>query len=373
MTNQDTSLKKSPLDARHRALNAKMVPFAGWSMPVTYDGLGVMAEHEAVRSRAGLFDVSHMGEFLVDGPNSLAVLQNLVPNDVARLQMGGALYSPICNERGGIVDDCLIYRIGETRYMVVVNASNAAKDFAWFESHWGAGSTLTDISMETGLVAIQGPRAMGIVKRIIEGFDPSTLKSFTSAEASVAGVTARVSRTGYTGEDGAEIYVPWQHTEKVWDALLEAGRVDGIAPAGLGARDSTRLEACLPLYGNDIDDETNPLSAGIGWTVKLNKGTDFIGKGPIEKAKAEGLKQKLVGFVLRDPGIPRHGYPVCVEADGAAVSSVTSGTKSPTLGESIGLCYVPTEKAQVGGSVWVEIRGKKLRGEIVQTPFYKRK
>ena len=374
MTNsQDASLKLSPLDANHRALGAKMVPFAGWSMPVTYEGLGVMAEHEAVRTRAGLFDVSHMGEFLVDGPNALAILQNLVPNDVARLVIGGALYSPICNERGGIVDDCLIYRIGETRYMVVVNASNTQKDFDWFQAHWGEGASLTDISMETGLIAIQGPRAMNIVKRIVEGADPTVLKSFTSIEAKVAGHMARVSRTGYTAEDGAEIYVPWQHTVAVWEALIDAGRVDGLAPAGLGARDTTRLEGCLPLYGNDIDDDTNPLSAGIGWTVKLGKAAGFIGRGPIEREKAEGSKRKLVGFVLRDPGIPRHGYPVCVEADGAPVSVVTSGTKSPTLGESIGLCYVPVEKAQVGGSLWVEIRGKRLRGEIVQTPFYKRK
>lgn len=366
------NLKKSPLDARHRALGAKMVPFAGWAMPVTYEGLGVMAEHEAVRTRAGLFDVSHMGEFLVEGPRAGEALQHLVPNDVSRLKVGDALYTPICNPEGGIVDDCLIYRTGDSRYMVVVNASNTQKDLDWCRAHLGEGLSLTDVSMETGLLALQGPRALGIAKRITEGVDFEALPSFTHREGKIAGVTARLSRTGYTGEDGLEIYLPWDQAEKVWDGLLEAGRIDGIAPAGLASRDSTRLEARLPLYGNDIDDTTSPLEAGLAWTVKLAKG-DFIGKAPLERQKAEGLKRKLVGFALRDPGIPRHGYPVFFDQDGPAFSSVTSGTKSPSLGESIGLCYAPADRAAVGQKLWVEIRGKRLAGEIVPTPFYKRK
>lgn len=373
MSNPQEPLQKSPLDARHRALGAKMVPFAGWSMPVTYEGLGVMAEHEAVRTRAGLFDVSHMGEFLVEGPHAGAILDRLVPNDVSRLAIGDALYTPICNEHGGIVDDCLIYRTGETRFMVVVNASNAKKDFEWFSAHWSEGATLVDISSATALIAIQGPRALGIAKRVTQGVNFEALRSFTHQEGTVAGKVARVSRTGYTGEDGLELYLGWNDAEAVWDGLREAGSIDGLAPAGLGARDSTRLEARLPLYGNDIDDHTSPLAAGIGWTVKLQKSSDFIGKAPLVKEKAEGSATKLVGFVLRDPGIPRHGYPVALSPDGPAVSVVTSGTKSPTLGESIGLCYVPAAHATVGEKLWVEIRQRRLVGEIVPTPFYKRK
>jgi aminomethyltransferase len=365
------NLKQSPLDARHRQLGAKMVPFAGWSMPVQYEGL--MAEHEAVRTRAGLFDVSHMGEFIAEGERAGEILNRLVPNDVARLQPGDALYTPICNEKGGVVDDCLIYRISNDRYMVVVNASNTQKDFDWFAPHFGAGATLTDVSLETALLALQGPRALTIAKRVTEGVDLDSLASFTHREGKVAGAPARLSRTGYTGEDGLEIYLPWGDAVRVFDALLDAGRVDGLALAGLGARDTTRLEARLPLYGNDIDDETSPLEAGLAWTVKLQKGVDFIGKAPLEREKAQGPKRRLVGFVLKDPGIPRHGYPVALQAGGPAYSQVTSGTKSPTLGESIGLCYLPADKAAVGQSLFVEIRGKWLRGEVVPTPFYKRK
>lgn len=372
MAESTEKLLRTPLEAKHRALGAKMVPFAGWLMPVTYEGLGVLAEHEAVRTRAGLFDVSHMGEFLVEGPRAKEILQHLVPNDLERLQPGGALYTPICNEQGGIVDDCLIYWLSGERYMVVVNASNIQKDFSWFESHWQEGATLTDISQKTALLALQGPRALGIVKRIAKGIDFETLSSFTSQEGEIEGVALRVSRTGYTGEDGVEIYLPWEKAEVIWDALLEAGRVDGIAPAGLGARDTTRLEARLPLYGNDIDDTTSPYEAGLGWTVKLQKG-DFIGKKPLEEEKARGSKRKLVGFILKEPGIPRHGYPVALTQDGPAVSQVTSGTRSPTLGESIGLCYLPAESAKVGQTLWVEIRQKRLRAEVVPTPFYKRK
>jgi aminomethyltransferase len=360
-------LRHTPIHARHAALGARLVEFGGWEMPVQY--AGIVDEHRAVRSGAGLFDVSHMGEVEVDGPGALASVQRLITNDAGRLAVGGGLYSPMCLPSGGIVDDLTVFRIGERRYLFVVNASTAEKDFAWIAEHT-RDAQARDRSAEWGLLALQGPRAGAILARLTRA-DTGALPSFhIITEAEVAGVAGCfISRTGYTGEDGFEIGCPWDATPRVWDALLEAGRLDGLTPIGLGARDTLRLEASYMLYGNDIDETTTPLEAPLSWTVKLEKG-EFLGRDVLVRQKAEGTARKLVGFEMTERAIPRHGYALRVNADPAG--TVTSGTFGPWVEKSIGMGYVAREHAKPGVRLGVEIRGKTASAVVVKLPFYKR-
>jgi aminomethyltransferase len=363
------TLKRTPLFERHKALGARLVEFGGWEMPVQYSG--ILDEHRAVRERAGLFDVSHMGEFRVDGPGALDFLQSLVPNDVARLVDNQALYTQLCNERGGTVDDLLIYRLGEGHYQAVVNAGTTQKDWDWFTRHAAGrgGVTLTNVSDETGLLALQGPRAADIL-RGLAAVPADDIAYYHFRPGVVAGVDCLISRTGYTGEDGFELYCSADRVADLWDALLEAGKPQGLLPAGLGARDTLRLEAGYALYDHELNDEITPLEAGLGWSVKLNKAEDFVGKAALQEEKANGLRRKLVGLYPSDRGIPREHYAIL--RDGEKIGEVTSGTIGPTLGRPAALGYVPVGAAQPGTQLAVEIRGKPVAAAVVPLPFYKR-
>jgi aminomethyltransferase len=363
----DTStqpLKRTPLYHVHAALGAKIVPFAGFEMPVQYP-TGITAEHKAVREKAGLFDVSHMGELIVRGPQAVELVNHVTSNDVNSLKPGQAQYSTILREDGTIVDDCLVYH-ADDRVMMVVNGSNIDKDFAHisrFVKDFDA--TLDDISDKVALLALQGPDAA----RILQQYTPtdlSRIKYYEFTNDTVAGVEkVYISRTGYTGEDGFELYFPGEHAETIWNALTASGEV---TPAGLGARDSLRLEMGMALYGNDLDDTTTPLEASLGWLVKMNKG-DFVGRDALSKQKQEGLKRKLVGFTATERSFPRHGYPVFVK--GKPSGEVRSGTMSPTLGIPIGTAYVPPESAAEGSPLEIEIRGKRIPATVQKMPFYK--
>ena len=357
-------LKQTPLRDIHAALGAKLVPFAGYEMPVQYP-TGITAEHNAVREKAGLFDVSHMGEFMVRGPQAVDFVNYVTTNDVAALATGQAHYSTILNDRGTIEDDCLIYR-SEDRVMMVVNASNTDKDFAHIEQHLGKfDATLENISEQIALLALQGPEAARILQQHTD-VDLSAIKYYEFVLGSIAGIDrVYISRTGYTGEDGFELYFQNAHAEAMWKALTSSGEV---APAGLGCRDSLRLEMGMALYGNDLDDTVTPLEASLGWLVKMKKG-DFVGRGALERQKAEGLKRKLVGFTTAERSFPRHGYPVFVNGRGSG--EVKSGTLSPTLGVPIGTAYVPTEFAAEGSPLEIEIRGRRIPGVVQKMPFYK--
>lgn len=362
-------LKRTPLYDEHRALGARLVEFSGWEMPVQYSG--ILEEHRAVRERAGLFDVSHMGEFRVEGPGALDFLQGLVPNNVSRLGDGQALYTQICNEQGGTLDDLLIYRLGDERYMAVVNAGTMEGDWNWFTKQ-AAGSSdvaLTNVSDQTGLIALQGPRALEILQPLTET-DLSAITYYHFVEGSVSGISCLISRTGYTGEDGFELYCASGDVVALWRKLLEAGAAYGLLPAGLGARDTLRLEAGYCLYGHELSDEITPLEAGLGWTVKLNKADDFIGKQALVDEKRDGLRRKLVGIELRERGIPRAGYPIL--RDGQQIGEVTSGTMCPTLGHAAALGFVPPSDATPGTELAVEIRGKAIPAVVTPLPFYKR-
>ncbi|HET7373784.1 MAG TPA: glycine cleavage system aminomethyltransferase GcvT [Gemmatimonadaceae bacterium] len=357
------ALKRTPFHEKHVALGAKIVPFAGWEMPVQYPQ-GITAEHKAVRERCGLFDVSHMGEFIVRGDRAVDFVSYVTTNDVAALAIGQVHYSTILNDRGTIEDDCLVYRFAD-HIMMVVNASNVAKDYAHIARHAGKfGVTLDDVSDETGLLALQGPLAAGILQPLTRT-DLSAIGYYHFAEGEVAGMPMIISRTGYTGEDGFELYHDVRYSTRLWDALMGAG---DVTPAGLGARDTLRLEMGMALYGNDIDDTVTPLEANLAWLVKLKKG-DFVGKPVLERQKAEGIPKKLVGFTLGDRNIARHGDPVF--AGDRPSGSVCSGTMSPTLGVPIGTCYLPTDVAKEGASFEVEIRGKRVPATVVKPPFYK--
>jgi aminomethyltransferase len=358
-------LKRTPFYEKHVALGAKIVPFAGYEMPVQYPA-GITVEHKAVRERCGLFDVSHMGEFIIRGPGSSAVdfVNFVTTNDVAALAIGQVHYSTILNDRGTIEDDCLVYRFAN-RVMMVVNASNVAKDFAHIAHHASRfGVQLMNVSDQMGLLALQGPLAASILQPLTDA-DLSAIGYYHFAEGKVSGMPMIISRTGYTGEDGFELYHDVQYSTRLWDALMAAG---DVTPAGLGARDTLRLEMGMALYGNDIDDTVTPLEANLAWLVKLKKG-EFVGSAVLNRQKAEGVTKKLVGFTLGDRNIARHGYPAF--ADGAASGIVCSGTMSPTLGIPIGTCYVPTALAKEGATVEVEIRGKRVSGTVVKMPFYK--
>jgi len=331
----DTALKRTPFFEKHVALGAKIVPFAGYEMPVQY-AQGITAEHKAVRERAGLFDVSHMGEFMIRGDRAVDFVNYVTTNDVAALALGQVHYSTILNERGTIEDDCLVYRFPD-RVMMVVNASNVAKDYAHVARHAAKfGVTIEDISDDMGLLALQGPNAAKILQTLTKT-DLAAIKYYHFEEGEVAGMPMIISRTGYTGEDGFELYHDVKYSSKLWDVLMGAG---DVTPAGLGCRDTLRLEMGMALYGNDIDDTVTPLEANLAWLVKLKKG-EFVGSNILNKQKAEGVKKKLVGFTLGDRNIARHGYPVFAGDQPSGV--VCSGTMSPTLGIPIGTCYLPTE------------------------------
>jgi len=361
---------RTPLHETHRKAGARLVEFAGWDMPVQYEGL--LAEHEAVRTRVGLFDVSHMGEVVFRGPRALEALNRLFTNDLARCADGQAQYGCLCREDGGIVDDVVVYRRSAEDLLVCVNASNRAKDFAWLaERATGGGVRGVDVrneSDEWAQLALQGPLAAQLLQRLTNA-NLSALRSYRFAQGEVAGVPCLVARTGYTGEDGMELFCPPDQAARVWDELVEAGQHEKLALCGLGARDSLRLEMAYRLYGADMDEGTTPLEAGLGWVVKLDKG-DFVGRDALLRQREQGIARKLVGFTLTEPGIARHGYPVL--QDGRQVGAVTSGTKSPSLGTSIGLAYLPPALAAEGSTFAVEIRGRPAAARAVKTPFYTR-
>ncbi|MFI5305843.1 MAG: glycine cleavage system aminomethyltransferase GcvT [Polyangiales bacterium] len=361
-------LHRSPLYERHRALHARFVPFAGWEMPVQY--VGVTAEHHAVRNAAGLFDVSHMGELWLTGEGAAGALDRIVTRDVRELSPGAAFYTVACNAGGTILDDLIVYRLDQQTFLVVCNASNRDKMRAHFERETADRCDFADRSDQYSLLALQGPRAAEIVQRAGAEPDLSSLPRFGVAKGRLAQVPVLAARTGYTGEDGFELFCAPDDATRLWDALMAQGQSLGIAPIGLGARDTLRLEARLMLYGNDIDDTTNPLEAGLGWTVKLGK-ADFIGKTALERVKQQGVARKLVGFEMVGRGIARHGYPLADSA-GQRVGLVTSGAPSLSLGKNIGLGYVPTALSKAGTPLQVEIRDKMIEAVVVTTPFYKR-
>ena len=339
------------------------MPFGGWDMPVQYTG--IIKEHRTVRSRVGLFDVSHMGELEVAGAGALDAVQRLTTNDVAPLDVGQLQYSLLCYPDGGLVDDATVYRLGADHFMITVNASNTDKDWAWVTEQ-APGARWRNVSAATGLVAVQGPRAEALVSRLADR-DVAAIGYFRFARGGVAGVPTLISRSGYTGEDGFELYVPWTETEQLWRALLDAGADDGVAPIGLGARDTLRLEMRYTLYGNDIDQTTNPLEAGLGWAVKPAKG-EFVGRAAIERARAEGPRRRLVGIEMADRAVARHGYTVV--KDGRAIGVVTSGSYGPSVERSIALAYVESAHAAVGSDLDVDIRSQARPARVVRTPFY---
>jgi aminomethyltransferase len=362
------ALKKTPLNARHRASGAKMVPFCGWDMPVEYSGIA--AEHMAVRTCAGLFDVSHMGEIEIAGGNALDAVQRISCNDTSKLHVGQAQYSGLMTADGTFVDDLLIYRLAPQHFLLVVNASHIAEDYAYIaEQIVPAGDVVAvNASARYALLAVQGPQALQALQPLT-GVDLAAMKYYWFAHGEVAGVRATVSRTGYTGEDGFEILVPPQSADRVWQAVLQAGEGVGLIPCGLGARDTLRLEASMRLYGNDIDRTTTVLEAGLGWIVGGQK-ADFLGADALRRQKAEGLQRKLVGFEMVDRGIARQGYALVSE--GAVVGRVTSGTQTPFLNKAIGMGYLPIAQTAVGSVIHVDIRGRMAEARVVPMPFYRR-
>jgi len=363
------NLKKTPLAEEHVALGGRMVDFGGWWMPVQYSGL--VEEHKTVRNAVGLFDVSHMGEIRVIGPDAVALIDSVTVNDVTKLRDGQAHYSALTNERGGVIDDLLVYRIAAEEYLLVVNASTQDKDFAWITDHIGNFDVrVTNESDDTGQIAIQGPLAQAVLQRLVE-VDLGEIAYYHFCQTEIRGVPALISRTGYTGEDGFECYVPAGETLALWRLLMETGKGEGIKPAGLGARDTLRLEARMHLYGQDMDEKTTVLEAGLGWATKLEKAADFIGKDALKAQKKEGLSRKLVGFVVTGKGIARHGYPV-IDDDGNEIGTVTSGTYAPTLEKAIGLAYVPRALSKPETELLIAIRNKTATARVVKGPFYKR-
>jgi aminomethyltransferase len=352
----------------HRALGARLIEFGGWLMPVQYSG--ILDEHRAVRERAGLFDLSHMGELFVEGADAGDALAAAVVSDPRTLAVGRAQYSMLTAPDGGVIDDLIIYRLGPQRFLVVANAGNAATVAdALFERLRAWKAVLDDRSLATSLVAIQGPLAASVLGPLTT-IDLAALRYYAIAEGEVAGIPALVARTGYTGEDGFEVFVDWSRGPAVWDALAQAGKAAGVMPAGLGARDTLRLEAGMPLYGNELDRSTNPFEAGLGRVVKLDKGGDFIGRQALERVNREGIDKRLVGLVVTGRGIARHGYPV--DAGDRATGVVTSGTQSPTLGKAIAMAYVAPGDGEPGTILDVEVREQRVSAEVVPLPFYKR-
>jgi aminomethyltransferase len=361
------ALKRTPLYAAHRRAGARIVEFAGWEMPVQYTG--VIEEHRAVRSHAGLFDVSHMGEIEIRGAAALEACQRITANDVARVKLFQAQYNLLLNDQGGVVDDVIIYHVKPEAYFICVNASNIEKDYAWIRDHARGAVEVDNQSAMYAQLALQGPASQAVLQPLT-ALKLAELKSFHFAFADVAAIRCMVARTGYTGEDGFELYCHAKDGEKLWNDLLSAGAPGGLVPVGLGARDTLRLEKAYPLYGHELDDRTTPLEAGLEWVTKLAKPA-FIGREVIVKQKADGVRRKLVGLELLQPGIARGGYQLI--KDERTVGRVTSGTKSPTLNKAIALGYVSSEESRVDNVIDVEIRGRRVPTKIVPIPFYRRK
>ncbi|MCG8235778.1 glycine cleavage system aminomethyltransferase GcvT [Tenacibaculum finnmarkense] len=359
-------MKNTALTHIHEALGAKLVPFAGYNMPVQYEGINI--EHETVRTGVGVFDVSHMGEFFLKGENALALIQKVATNDASKLVPGKAQYSCMPNADGGIVDDLIIYMIAENEYMLVVNASNIEKDWNWIASHNDLNVTMENRSDDWSLLAIQGPKAVEAMQSLT-AVNLSTIKFYTFEIAEFAGIpNVVISATGYTGSGGFEIYVKNKDVEQLWKKVFEAGADWNIKPIGLAARDTLRLEMGYCLYGNDIDDTTSPLEAGLGWITKFTK--DFVNSEALKAQKEAGVTKKLVAFELTERGIPRHDYEI-VDADGTVIGRVTSGTMSPSLGKGIGLGYVTKENSKVDSDIFIQVRKKQLAAKVVKLPFYK--
>jgi len=360
-------LKQTPLYAAHKKLGARLVPYAGWHMPVQY--AGIVAEHRSVREHAGLFDVSHMGRLEITGSNALSAVNRLITNDLARIANGRAVYACCCHDEGGILDDVIVYRHSPERVVVVCNASNHPKILEHFTRELTGRAVLQDQSAATCLIAIQGPDAASILDRVCTS-RPSALARFHFAAATLGGIPITVARTGYTGEDGFEIFAPASEATGCWNQLLESGQSTGVLPIGLGARDTLRLEACLPLYGHEIDESIHPFEAGIGFAVKLDK-ADFIGRAALLQKKAEPPSRKLVGLAMTGRGVAREHYPL-IDDQGAPIGHVTSGAPSPTLGRAIALAYLPCALSNIGTQVTVDCRGKPVSAEVVPIPFHKR-
>lgn len=368
-------LRRTVLYPCHERAGGKFVEFGGWEMPVQYSGL--VDEHLAVRSAAGLFDVSHMGEVTVKGPKALEFLQHVTSNDVAKLFPGKAQYSCMLNENGGIVDDIIVYMLAENDYLLCINAANTEKDFSWLTKNNSFGAELENVSSEFAQIAIQGPKAFSILEKALGAevgeFSRENVKPFcvVTKEFKLGGksVPLLLARTGYTGEDGFEVFCPSEQGPDLWDLLMETGQPEGLKPAGLGARDTLRLEACYPLHGHELADDISALESGLGWVIKFKKG-EFIGKASLVAQKKEGLKRKLVGLEVKDRGIIRHGTALHLPG-GAKIGEVTSGTKPPTVGKAIGLGLVPVENSEIGTSLEAEVRGRRMAVEVIATPFYK--
>lgn len=363
----DADLKKTPLYDLHVAAGARMVPFAGYSMPVQYSGAS--DEHLNVRRAVGLFDVSHMGEVVFEGPRALEVADRIVTNDLAKLEPGQAVYTVMCRPDGGIIDDLVVYKFSDEKILICVNAANRTEDYAWMREQAGNDCQVTDRSDDYVQIAVQGPQAAPLLQRLT-ATDLSAIKTYRFAEGAVSGREMIIARTGYTGEDGFELYCSADDGASVWAALIDKGADLSVKPAGLASRDTLRLEYCLALYGNDIDQTTNPYEAGLGWVVKLKKSSDFVGKAALAQIKADGPQRKLVPFEITGRGIARQGYPVVVDGHPAGV--VTSGTKTPSVGKAIGLAYLPVDKTAPGTPFQVDIRGKPVDAVVSSRPFLKK-
>ncbi|UBM61445.1 glycine cleavage system aminomethyltransferase GcvT [Candidatus Sulfidibacterium hydrothermale] len=361
-------MKKTALNAMHHKMGAKMVEFAGWEMPVQFEGINV--EHETVRKKLGVFDVSHMGEFWVEGPHAFDLVQKVTTNDVAALTDGKVQYSCFPNGKGGIVDDLLVYRFNPEKYLLVVNAANIEKDWQHINKHNTMGATLTNASDEISQLAVQGPLALKAMQKLTDE-TVTDMPYYTFKVLTFAGVPDIIfSTTGYTGSGGCEIYMPNDKAEEIYNAVLEAGKEYGIKPIGLGARDTLRLESGFCLYGNDIDDTTSPIAAGLGWITKFTEGNDFIDRPLFEAQKANGVPRRLKGFIMVDKGIPRHGYEVTDEA-GNTIGTVTSGTMSPMLHKGIGMAYLDKPFWKEGSEIFIKVRNKLLKAVVTRPPFYK--
>lgn len=362
-------LLRTPLYDVYKEYGAKTIDFGGWDLPVQFSS--IRAEHEAVRTKAGLFDVSHMGEIEVTGQDCLPFLQKIMTNDVAKLNIGHVQYTAMCQEDGGTIDDLLIYRLAENHYLLVVNAANTDKDYQWLCEHLKGDVDVENVSSQYALLAVQGPLAEPIIERLVNGTDVAEIGAFQFQQhVDLNGKKVLLSRTGYTGEDGFEIYCQPNDAVNLWRALLKTGETDGMIPCGLGARDTLRFEANLVLYGQEISSTISPLEAGIGFAVKLNKSAEFIGKKALQVQKEQGVPRKLVGIEMIDRGIPRNGYPVFMNEE--KIGEVTTGTQSPTLKKNVGLALIEASKSAIGTVLEVEIRRKRLQAKIVATPFYQR-
>lgn len=365
-----SELKQTPLYPIYKNWGAKTIDFGGWELPVQFSG--IKKEHEAVRTKAGLFDVSHMGEILVSGPDSEEYLQKMLSNDLSKLKINKAQYTILCNEQGGTIDDLLIYKLTDTSFLLVVNAANTDKDFEWLKKHQSGEVTVENISSSYAQLALQGPLAQRILQKLVKNEDLDNIKFFSfKQDVQIGDVQALVSRSGYTGEDGFEIYCKQEDAIYIWENILTAGESEGVVPCGLGARDTLRFEAGLPLYGQELSENISPIEAGLQFAVKVNKEQEFIGKSALQEQITNGPKRKVVGIEMIERGIPRTGYKVL--KDGQEIGYVTTGTQSPTLQKSIGMALIDSNFAEVGTELEVEIRNKSVKGKIIPTPFYKRK